>query len=60
MEQVKPADDAVLPGYKVLTPAGWKKVVRVGKTTDAYVYVFDDGSCHITNKCFGVSVQRPN
>jgi uncharacterized protein YbdZ (MbtH family) len=58
MEQVTAEMGAVWPGYKVLTPAGWKKVVRVGRTTDAFVYVFEDGTYFITASGMCISIFR--
>ena len=58
MEQVIAEEGAVWPGYKVLTPSGWKTVVSVGRTTDAFVYAFEDGSHFPTASGMTISIQR--
>lgn len=58
MEHVIAEMGAVWPGYQVLTPAGWKKVVRVGRTPDAFVYGFDDGTQFITASGVGITINR--
>lgn len=58
MEHVIAEQGAVWPGYEVLTPAGWKKVVRVSRTTDSFVYGFDDGTHFITACGMRVTINR--
>lgn len=58
MEQVIAEMGSVWPGYQVWTACGFKRVVRVGRTPDAFVYVFEDGTEFITASGMQISIRR--
>ncbi len=49
---------SVWPGYSVLTPAGLKKVVRVGRTPHEFIYEFEDGTHFITASGMTITITR--
>lgn len=44
MEEVIAEMGSVWPGYELLTPAGWKTVSTVGRTSNEFIYRFEDGT----------------
>lgn len=58
MEQVVAEMGSVWPGYSVLTPAGLKKVVRVGRTPHEFIYEFEDGTHFITASGMTITITR--